>query len=486
MIDRQRPITGEMLSVAGRGRRARNDSLTADDVGRVFRALADEHIAAVNGHADHESLWARVGGRDALFALPAQRAGGWKAVRISAGPRNALLAALTGLSALSFAMLHERWSAPESPPSSLSFIVSDNGLTGQSGARTLPVETGGSQLIASETDPMHVELSDEGVIDLEPHTTLRLSGALAPASQPIRKGSGLKETKKAKGGVGASRLPNVQARIAQGKIRVHVPQTESKRYRFHAGPYLVTMIGTAFTLEYQPQDDELRLEDVVGEVEVSTPRGPHRLVSGQSLHLTHLVPVDSDGEGPVDPDDVRTDQNSRPVAEQAPLKTDPRPTAVSPASTEDFVKLGAQGQFKTIVTIARKRGVSQVLGTHAAPQLQELAQAARYTGQLALAEKTWQTMRQRFTGQPLAVNAGFFLGRLAEQRGQHSTALAHFETYLRESPRGVYAAEAWGRKLQVTQSTNGPEAAQGVARQYLQRYPAGAYAKTARALLRDE
>ena len=62
-------------------------------------------------------------------------------------------------------------------------------------------------------------------------------------------------------------------------------------------------------------------------------------------------------------------------------------------------------------------------------------------------------------------------------------ALRWLSTYLAEAPRDVYASEALGRKLLVVQKLEGTLAARRVAREYVERFPSGAYAPTARSLL---
>ena len=52
-----------------------------------------------------------------------------------------------------------------------------------------------------------------------------------------------------------------------------------------------------------------------------------------------------------------------------------------------------------------------------------------------------------------------------------------------EAPRGVYAAEAYGRRLSLTERLRGKAAALPLAREYLERFPEGAYAPSARALV---
>src|SRR5690606_10005177 len=116
--------------------------------------------------------------------------------------------------------------------------------------------------------------------------------------------------------------------------------------------------------------------------------------------------------------------------------------------------------------------------TASAAELQQLAQAARYSGDFSLAAQTWNHMTTRFSG-PTGQNARFFLGRLAEQRGDSGQALQHYDAYLAASRGGVYTAEALGRKLSIVNKSHGVQKARPIAQEYLRRFPQGAYAKTA-------
>ena len=92
--------------------------------------------------------------------------------------------------------------------------------------------------------------------------------------------------------------------------------------------------------------------------------------------------------------------------------------------------------------------------------------------------------RRRFPGSPRAADAAFFLGRLDENGGRgHGPALAWYERYLDEAPRGSYVAEALGRKMIAVEELHGAGAARNVAEQYILRFPHGSYAGAAHALL---
>ena len=59
-------------------------------------------------------------------------------------------------------------------------------------------------------------------------------------------------------------------------------------------------------------------------------------------------------------------------------------------------------------------------------------------------------------------------------------------TYLSEAPADVYSSEALGRKLTLVNKLEGTLAARNVAREYVKRFPRGAYAHAAREILDED
>jgi TolA-binding protein len=115
--------------------------------------------------------------------------------------------------------------------------------------------------------------------------------------------------------------------------------------------------------------------------------------------------------------------------------------------------------------------------------LAALADAARYLRRTDVAERALTAQRQRFKGSVQAKEAAFLLGRLAEDASKLSEAVSWYDTYLSEAPNGSYASEGLGRKMVAIQKMGGTEMARQVARQYLDRFPRGAYAGAASQLV---
>ncbi len=272
-------------------------------------------------------------------------------------------------------------------------------------------------------------------------------------------------------------------RLLSGKLRVGVKHHEETAWRFLAGPYEVRVIGTRFDLAWEPGTESFSVAMREGRVRVLGPgRLDRYLLAGERLDLRPEQRV-AQADGPAAPEakDVKSDS----VAVPAPARHHaPAPRAAA-AAVPDWTALVSTGRFAEVVESAESLGIDAVLAGHGAQDLRALASAARYSGHTPLAIKAWNALRQRFGGHDAGRQAAFFLGRTYDEKGQSALALRSLNDYLRESPSGVYAAEALGRRLALVQRLEGGDAARSVAAEYLSRFPKGSYAQMARGLLTE-
>lgn len=424
--------------------RSRRGSLTSSDVGAAFRSLADEHAQKRAG-AERAATWHLIQRRLAVseqldaagssrrFVLPAV---GF-AVAVAAG--------------VAFALI----------PRDLSYEVS--GAEVRAGS----IESKGS--VGS------IDFSDGSRVGIQPGTSLALEVV----------------------GTHAAR-----ARLAQGDLDVSVKHRDNTDYRFLAGPYQVRVVGTDFHLVWRPEQQLFSVQMREGRVQVTGPNGLDRaVVAGETLRISG-----DERSAPL----AKLSENSAPqraptssARAESALETAPRPpsngnsapptnarstSVAAPHSevTPTWSSLVAKGQFAEVVKAAEAVGTERVLRERDAADLGALAHAAHYTGHGPLAVNTWSALRERFAGQKPARQAAFFLGRVFDQQGRRAEALRWLNTYLSEAPADVYASEALGRKLSLVSHVEGAVAAQSVARDYLKRFPQGAYAKAARAILDED
>jgi hypothetical protein len=263
-------------------------------------------------------------------------------------------------------------------------------------------------------------------------------------------------------------------RLVTGKLHIRVQHNEDTSYRFIAGPYEVRVVGTEFDLGWDPKSG-LSLSMSKGEVRLAEPGGKLRTLGpGQSLQLPGLEQALAEAQPRMAAPAPAEAAPSEP-AERA------RASAKEPATSSSWDGMVAKGQFAEVVREAETLGVEAVLTGRGSGDLKALGQAARYVGQRALALRAFSALRQR-GGSDAARQAAFFLARLQEEQGNQAEALRWLNTYVSEAPRGVYAAEAYGRRLSLTERLRGRSAALPLAREYLERFPEGAYAQSARGI----
>ena len=182
-----------------------------------------------------------------------------------------------------------------------------------------------------------------------------------------------------------------------------------------------------------------------------------------------------------------------PVKETVPLEEPPpasgseRPAAdaASRSSPGRWASWLVEGRAQAVIADARRIGIQKVMQRSSGEELAALASAARYQSEDELARRVLLTQRRRFPRSARATEASFLLGRLDDESSRDpGRALAWYERYLMEAPRGEYVSEALGRKMMVLERTHREDEAAAIAADYLRRFPTGTYAHAARALLR--
>ncbi len=287
-------------------------------------------------------------------------------------------------------------------------------------------------------------------------------------------------------------------RINEGKLSAEVHHADSTKWSFFAGPYEVRVVGTAFDLSWSGAGLSLSMRE--GEVNVIGPEQKRWVLrKGENLTLPATAPATAPSWLPepvapaeTEPSELAPTTNDietrkRVANESLPPTGSKAPTAEPSHARPSQVwsQLLAKGKFSEVVQEAKARGLTRSLQSVAAGEVAALAQAATYTGDSRLAEQSWLKLRGRFPGSSHASRAAFFLARIKEQSGHSGDAIRWLDTYLSEAPRGAFVAEAFGRKLVVTRRLHGSTsgAARRLAREYIKRFPQGAYVETARATL---
>jgi hypothetical protein len=308
--------------------------------------------------------------------------------------------------------------------------------------------------------------------------------------------------------------------LDRGEAHVYVVHAPGARWTFDAGPFAVAVHGTAFGLAWRDSEQRLDVRLENGAVTVSGPASdaPLSLRAGQWLtvresevRIRSLSSEDPFEPTPALPRDLRQDASpvgpsasaagvdgflaptSRRTREPAGRAEAPSPVVREPSDrTEVSGRHGigrtwsadlVAGRFQSIVDEATAAGIDETFAQVGGSELAALADAARYTRRPSIARGALLAQRRRFAGSEHARTAAFDLGRIAESEQDGRGALSWFDVYLAEAPQGTYASEALGRKIVLTQRLDGNAAARPLADAYLMRFPAGAYAEAARALI---
>jgi FecR-like protein len=345
---------------------------------------------------------------------------------------------------------------------------------------------------------------ESGAIDAAGAIVPRQGDATARPALRFEDGTVIKLGNETRGRLGTVDGHGAQVAIENGSAHVSVVHKPKARWLINAGPYLITVHGTVFSASWDESQQRLDVKMERGLVSVSGPvtNGPIAVRAGQALTVklkrSQVLLRDLNG------DDVVASLDADADADLDAANAGIAPPSVAPAATAPAVRTRvaslqgkatrqarpktwtaalSAGDFDFIVEEA-ERDIGHTLATRGTEDLAALADAARYRRHDDVARRALLAQRRRFAGSPRAADAAFFLGRLDENGGRgHGPALAWYERYLDEAPRGSYVAEALGRKMIAVEEIHGAAAARNVAEQYLRRFPRGSYAGAARALL---
>ncbi len=288
--------------------------------------------------------------------------------------------------------------------------------------------------------------------------------------------------------------------VEHGTASCEIVRRSGRRWLVDAGPFLVTVKGTGFTVSWDPLREQFELRLRHGRVVVSGPvsAGDIELRAGQRLvvNLARAETVITEET----PDQGGTEAVGASAA-GFPPEPAPQPPTVNPQSANPSPSIGAssaasagerrwsdelaRGNWDRILDEVKRVGVKPTLSRASSEDLFALANAARYRRQFDLAGAALLAQRRRFPDSPRALDALFLLGRVEESRERGvAQAIAWYDEYLARAPSGPFVGEALGRKMILTDKLEGPAQARPLAEDYLRRFPKGGYAGPARELIR--
>ncbi len=316
----------------------------------------------------------------------------------------------------------------------------------------------------------------------------------------------------------ASNMETVKVDLSKGLLHADIKKNGETNWIISAGPYQVTVLGTAFSVDWDSDSSILGVSVDRGKVLV---RGGHlsehginvqagkRLVADGDKGSVAMESISGDSDTADDQElasatDTGSPQDRQGMTDEgvAALEVDrsiPTPakegsriavkkssSTVTPVGDSPSWKdLSDAREFAAAVAAARRQGLDELLTTLDANDLWALANAARYARDANVSARALLAVRERFAGSKRASTAAFMLGRLKlDLEGNSTAATAWFETYLTEKPSGPLAEEALGRLIDACDKAGRKTEAARNAEVYLSRYDGGLFTKLARSILR--
>jgi len=284
----------------------------------------------------------------------------------------------------------------------------------------------------------------------------------------------------------------VHLALDQGAASLRITPSHERRWWVEAGPFVVSVTGTDFTVTWDPTREELAVKLRQGRVAVSGPVVGDELVlrPGQNLMVNlakreTVISEDGAEQPPAPPLREPAPSASAAAVRATGAVSSVQGAAGAGAGARRWREALASGQWDRILADVERDGVELSLRTLSSDELFALADAARYRRRPELARAALLAQRERFPNSARAADAVFLLGRVEELRGDGKRrALGRYDEYLARAPNGTYAAEALGRKMILVKELEGPESARRVAVEYLMRFPSGSYAEAAHTLER--
>ena len=324
----------------------------------------------------------------------------------------------------------------------------------------------GKYVAPAAKQPLALRFSEGSVVELEPGARARVARTTT---------------------LGATVL------IETGGAQVNVVHRPTTDWTILAGPYTVHVRGTAFNLDFEAASQRFELKMQSGVVTVEGPGLSHPVEVTRDQKFVHYV-----GEPNFERQDSPAAEASAHEAAAGPA-TEPAPAEVVEPSAwhksappnldtrESLTRSGwaaevARGEYSAVFKKANEKGWAQVLEGANTQDLMAVANAARFLGRMEASREALEALRRRFKGSAPALSATYLLGRITEASSSKE-AINWYLQYEREAPNGPLIAEAVGRRMLLLQATGDRSATEGLAREYVTRFPDGPYAGVARKIV---
>jgi hypothetical protein len=267
--------------------------------------------------------------------------------------------------------------------------------------------------------------------------------------------------------------------LKQGRLAASVKHRDGATFSVTAGPYRVRVVGTKFTVAWEPLGKSLRVAVTEGRVQVSGGDIGPRLVelgAGEQREYRPLEPAAETREQLPASGSAVAQSEEPPARQPLHIPKPPLPPSIG--------ELSQAGKYRDAVALAEQRGFERVIAELPEGELLALGNAARYVGSASRARAAMLALRSRFAGRHAAQLGALYLAKIAEQlEGNPREAARWLRVFLSESPTGSFAADARASLLSILLSSGDTVGATAVAREYLRYHPNGPIAGRARELV---
>lgn len=284
--------------------------------------------------------------------------------------------------------------------------------------------------------------------------------------------------------------------LKQGTLVASIQKRTGVTWSVAAGPYVVRVVGTRFSVDWTPTSKTLRVDVTEGRVRVSggdLPTGGVALDGGSHLERRfesseprRAVAPTANEPGVIErePSSAQPEATTQHLPVPAGRNEPPSSAGSAASAAPTFLALSARGKYRDALEEAERQGFAQLVATLPENDLVTLANAARFSGNSERAKEALLKLRQRFRGRPGAELGALYLARVAEDLDKRPREAAQWlRVFLQESPAGDLAAGARANLMATLQTVGDGEGARGVAEDYLRYHPNGPHIQKARALL---
>ncbi|MCK9523049.1 MAG: FecR domain-containing protein [Proteobacteria bacterium] len=287
--------------------------------------------------------------------------------------------------------------------------------------------------------------------------------------------------------------------LERGRAELHVVHRANTQWQVNAGPFVIVVTGTRFETTWIPETAHFAVTMREGRVRINGPMLPESqevrdnqvLTVSLREHRFSLVDpgletaqAQRDASGDAAHAEALSPTDAAAADEQMPGEDAMHRGASSKIAPTLWVSQARKGRASAAMASVKAEGVASVLRRATPKELLLLADTARLTRDVALAERAYHRVRERAPHTGDAYTAAFSLGKMAfDVSAKYCESARWFETYLDEQKHSSLRREAMGRLMEARQRCGNKTSAQDAARRYLQAYPDGPHAPAAQKLL---